>query len=263
MGRELPHNRIVQSTYIVTLVTQVLMAATNAGLAFILARHFGGLVFNEYIAITSIVLAFSQAAKGFQATTAIEFALGTHEPNRVFHRGDGLTLLFGTSLFILWFLASPLILSVLQTSPISTVSAGLLLPAATLGYRAAGKYQGTLQFSKWQIATCLTSMLQIPIIAVVLTLRTPLSVFILALAIPSTALFLWATFDTRNVTIRPITHDGCLLRFGTSNPTVLLKAKLRRVDYWNVDGNIVTSHYARRLNSNLWLIFIASFFILR
>jgi hypothetical protein len=192
------------NAYLAAILSQGLMAFTNASLAFVLARHFGGVSFNEYIAVTSVVLAISQVSKGFQSTTAAEFIHGSHKSYGLFHVGDGSALLFGLLFFIIWILFSPITILVLDTSPPITITAGLLLPAATMGYRAAGKYQGQRKFAKWQITTCITTLVQIPVVFVVLSLRAPVSVLVATLTIPSMLLFFWSTFDTRSVEVSSI-----------------------------------------------------------
>jgi hypothetical protein len=230
------------------------MSVTNAGLAFILARHFGGLVFNEYIAITSVAIAISQATKGLQSTTATEFIFASERRRGLFHTGDFSALLVGSGLLVIWLLASPLIILVLDISLATTITAGFLLPAATMGYRAAGKYQGTLQFTKWQIATCLTSMLQIPLMVITLLLKAPLSAFIASLALPSMALFLWATLDTRNLKSEPLAQRN--LRTATSSVMAVSCAFGLQIPLLFLQRNYISSETATLTAISLLLVML-------
>ena len=176
----------------VTIWTSILdlsMFAINGLIAVYLARRFGPEVFSQYLLITSFISVFSLFTRGIQTSIAQSY------PQQQFNLGhfrlisnlysEKRSLIFGFRLSLLWLIFVPFLNIYGHVSLLPALSATVILPTSSLLAVVIGRLQGSGQFFRWRLSLLLTTSLQVPIILVAAYLKSPLSVFILILAVPS------------------------------------------------------------------------------
>jgi|694.fasta_scaffold44812_5 hypothetical protein len=186
------------------------MFAINGLIAAYLARQFGVETFGQYIIITSFVSVLTMFTRGIQTSIAemhsnksmiLEIRSG-----RIF-RSEIQALVFGLKISAIWILFAPLLVSYGNVSMIPTLSASIIPPVASMFAVVVGRLQGSGQFLHWRAALLLSTVIQIPLVFIADIFNSPLTLFIIILAIPISLISVFELRFFRPIGTRFIEHE--------------------------------------------------------